>query len=81
MTYTLRYARVVILEREIEVPDDAGNTQGLAEVIAMNMEAKGELGIADIVAKPGSEVVDIHDYDAIWEVEEDEAIEWEEIEL
>lgn len=71
-TYTLRYARVVILERTIEVPDDAFDPEDYAQQVARFLEIDGKLGLEDLKAKDGSEVADIQDYDRIWELTEDD---------
>lgn len=74
MTYTLRYARVVILERKIEVPDDLEEGRDpyeFAENLAFELEHNGELGIADLYTEDGSVIADIQDYDVIWELTED----------
>lgn len=70
-TITIRYARVIILEHTVEIPDDAD-----AETAALQMEMNGKLalsptevnGMEGRLAPPGSEIVDVEDYDVIWEV-------------
>lgn len=71
MTYTLSYARVVILERTIEVPDDSLYPELWVREEAAKLEGGSKLGIASVKAKHGSEVVEIEDYDVIWEITED----------
>lgn len=68
--FKLTYARVVILEREIEAEN-----KHAAEAIAHDLERDGRLAIYDVednyVEYPtGCIVRDIEDYDVIWEIEE-----------
>lgn len=76
MTYILRYARCVILERSIEVPDGEGSREE-AWLVANQLENDGELGLEDWTAKPGSRVDDIQDYEEIWELRKDYQPVWE----
>lgn len=62
--FELKYARIVILGREIEADneDDAMD-------VAWELETKGELGIDDCEPVKGSWLKDISDYEEVWEVE------------
>lgn len=62
--YRLTYARVVILETEIEaIDEDAAWNQ------AILAEHHGELGLEDWQAKDGSTVRDVDDYEEVWNLE------------
>jgi len=62
--YILTYARVVILKRSI-----TADSRSAAEAEAMDLELAGKLGLETVIAKDGSEIDDIQDYDVIWNVE------------
>lgn len=65
-TYKLTYGRKVYLERYIEAESEE---EALDK--AWQLEQEQELGIAEIKAKPGSEITDIWDNEYVWEVEEE----------
>lgn len=62
--FTLYYARLVLLEREIEAKDIEAAWEE-----AQALESKGELGLKEILPLPGSRVQDIVDYEFVWEVQ------------
>jgi hypothetical protein len=76
-TYTLTYARTVILKRRLEAQDYHD-----AERQAITLENDGELGLTTVEiknengtiswfwdAKPESEIDDIQDEENVWEIE------------
>lgn len=67
--FKLTYARVVILEREIEA-ENLETAKSNAEYQEMKGELNILLGDGGIDIPDESAVRDIEDYDAIWEIEE-----------
>lgn len=65
IAYRLRYARIVILETDIEAEDEAA-----AWKRAWELEDDCRLDIEAVVEKDGSQIVDIQDYYTIWEMTE-----------
>ena len=63
-TYTLTYARTVILKTTIEADnlDDARK-------VAVELESAGKLGLSEFEAKEDSWVDDIQDDDTVWDIE------------
>jgi len=68
-TYKVRFARVVVAEKEFKAED-----LNRAKRLASDMELRGELSIIKYVnggeVVLSGDVVDIQDYEGIWEVEE-----------
>lgn len=64
MKYVLRYARTVVLRHPLEAESYA---EAWAE--AVRLEETGRLGIFEVTPFPGSEVLDITDYEWIFDVE------------
>ena len=60
--YTIMTARLVILEFTVEAESEAE-----ASRIGLQMEFDGDAGIY-VTAAPDVDVVDVQDYDQIWEV-------------
>ena len=76
-TFTIRYARLVVMERQfnVDVPADADDdtAQNIALTKASKMDIQGDLSFergdnGELIVPPGATIDDISDYNQIWEL-------------